>query len=162
MRSSDVIFMLIFCLIILAPLLGGAFIAFAKNEMAASYVDRFQGWIVSKHAHFAASGSFWRKYLVASLLWPFKSIGERTQEIQDRFWKSGVRVLICGYVGLAILYVVVAIVYAAVVLALVIGGIALAIAVLFEMSGSQSTRSHSEEPRSRSGYSRRRWNVARA
>jgi len=129
-------------LVLLSPVIAGGSIALAKNESAVSAVDRLIDWFAAKDLALANSGGFWRKYLARTVLWPFKKLGDWTQSMQDPYWKSGVRVVSCGYLGFAFLFVSAVIIYTVVLVAITIAIVALVLYVLSEMSGSQGTSTY--------------------
>ena len=120
MRMADFLFLLA----LLSPTLLAAFVAFAKNQRVAGFVDRVTNWHAANHIAWSESDSAWRKYLVRPLLWPFKKLGDWTASMQDRCWMSAARIFGYGYLAILFLLALAILTYMVFVLVIAIGAIA--------------------------------------
>jgi hypothetical protein len=133
-------------LVLLSPILVGGITGFAKSEALAGYADRAAVWFASKDSALVQSQTFWGKYILRWVLWPFKKLGDLTASIGNRYWKSAARLFGYGCYTLSLLFVAAVLTYLAIMIAVTIFVAAVIFKVLASGSGSDSPETTTGRP----------------
>ena len=59
-------------LLLASPVMAASYLFFAKYDDGIAKVDSIGDWLINKQNQYANEDSFFSKYIIASLLWPFK------------------------------------------------------------------------------------------
>ena len=140
METSDWLLILLLA----TPVLAASYLFFAKYEDGVAKVDSIGDWLINKQNQYANEDSFFSKYIIASLLWPFKKLNNFTQNIEDTSKQSGLRILGFGYYGIALGYLISALIFGLVVLVIALLMLWVVFFVLGEMSKGNNSYEREE------------------
>jgi hypothetical protein len=86
------------------PMIIGAVVTLAKIEKVVSWIDAFNAWVARKRARAIEKGGRINKYFIRPLLWGLVKIMGWTEQIDNKFLRTGVRVTSYLYFTAIMLY----------------------------------------------------------
>jgi len=99
-----------------SPLILGAIVAYAKLDVAVDWVNSFNGWIGRQLEGIGPESSFFKKWCHRPTLSVLSHAMNLSDDVQDVYMKSGIRVAACLYIIAVATYIAVSIIVTIIIL----------------------------------------------